>query len=184
MYNNSDSACAPLGPRSLVGSERWYVVYTQPHRETTAQAHLDAQGFHTFLPRYAKTIRHARKYRTTVAPLFLRYLFIAIDVDRDRWRSVNGTRGVSALIMQHERPVPVRRGIVETLLASSAEDGEIRFCADLKTGQRVRLVAGPFAEQLGVLEQLGNAGRIRVLLEMMGSQIPIEVHGRDVVAVN
>jgi transcriptional antiterminator RfaH len=184
MFTNSESACAPLGPRSLIGSERWYVVYTQPHREATAQANLEAQGFHTFLPRYAKTIRHARKYRTTVAPLFLRYLFIAMNVERDRWRSVNGTRGVTALIMQHERPVPVRRGIVETLLASSAEGGEIRFCQDLKAGQRVRLVAGPFAEQLGVLEQLGNAGRIRILLEMMGSRIPIETLSRDVVPAN
>ena len=38
---------------------------------------------------------------------------------------------------------------------------------------RVRLLAGPFAEQIGVLERLGGQGRVRVLLEMMGSAVPV-----------
>jgi len=169
---------------ALCESERWYVVYTQPHREPTAQLHLRNQGFRTFLPQYSKTVRHARKYRTSTSPLFLRYLFIALDLYRDRWRSVNGTHGVTALIMQHENPIPVKRGVVETLVASSSGDGEVHFSSELKPGQSVRLTAGPFAEQLGILQHLNDSGRVRVLLEMMGGRIPVETYRGEIAAVH
>src|SRR6266702_900465 len=96
-------------------SERWYVVHTLPHRESAAQLHLRNQGFRTFLPLVTKTIRHARRYDTVVAPFFPQYLFVAFDLTRTRWRAINGTRGVTTLIMQDDRPAPVQSGIVETL---------------------------------------------------------------------
>ncbi len=85
--------------------------------------------------------------------------------------------------MQREGPVPVIRGAVETLLASSASSGVVLFCSAMRPGQRVQFVAGPFAEQLGTLEQLGNAGRVRVLVEMMSGRIPVELERSDVIPV-
>ena len=40
---------------------RWYVVQSQPNAELKAVAHLNRQGFDTYLPRYLKRIRHARR---------------------------------------------------------------------------------------------------------------------------
>jgi transcription elongation factor/antiterminator RfaH len=168
----------PLGER-----ERWYVVHTLPHREQTAQHHLNAQGFRTFLPRYRKTVRHARMLKTILAPLYSRYLFIALDLRRDRWRSVNGTYGVATLVMQRENPTPVLRGAVEALLVSATGSGIVPFRSELQPGQPVRFVAGPFADQLGILEHLTNSGRIRVLLEMMSGRIPVDLQQCDVVPV-
>jgi hypothetical protein len=39
------------------------------------------------------------------------------------------------------------------MIASSDERGFLRFEQNLKTGSKVRLIAGPFAEQLGILDQ-------------------------------
>jgi transcriptional antiterminator RfaH len=39
---------------------RWYVAQTQPNAEAKAVAHLNRQGFGTYLPRYLKRRRHAR----------------------------------------------------------------------------------------------------------------------------
>ena len=44
-------------------------------------------------------------------------------------------------------PVPVTNG-VETLVASTSSDGKLDFRPRLKPGQKVRLAAGTFAEQL------------------------------------
>jgi transcriptional antiterminator RfaH len=162
-------------------SDRWYAVYTLPHRETTAQLHLRNQGFRTFLPLLPKTVRHARRHDTVLAPLFERYLFVAFDPTRTRWRAINGTRGVTRLIMQDDRPTPVRSGIVETLIASSSPDGEVVFLPNIAPGDRVRLIAGPFAGQLGILQRLNSAGRVQVLLEIMGSHVPINVQERSLV---
>ena len=43
------------------GTERWYVVQSQPNAELKAAAHLNRQGFTTYLPRYMKRRRHARR---------------------------------------------------------------------------------------------------------------------------
>jgi transcriptional antiterminator RfaH len=165
-------------------SENWYVVYSIPHREGSAQLHLRNQGFRTFLPLLSKTIRHARRQSTVLAPAFPRYLFVALDLTRDRWRAINGTRGVTTLIMHDDRPTPVRSGVVETLIASSSPVGEVLFCRDVVPGDRVRLISGPFAGQLGILQRLNSAGRVQVLLDIMGGQVPTKLHMRSLVPVS
>src|SRR5579862_8183633 len=84
-------------PMPLDHGERWYAVHAQPFSELRAQGNLENQGFRTFVPKRHKTVRHARKLRTVESPFFPRYLFIVLDIERDRWRSVNGTFGVSRL---------------------------------------------------------------------------------------
>ena len=162
---------------ALGKGERWFVVHSQPHREAGARFHLENQGFRTFLPRRMKTRRHARKLENILAPFFPRYLFVVLDLSRDRWRSVNGTFGVSRLVMEGERPKPVPRGIIEALIASCDERGVLRFDGDgrLRVGDRVQVLAGPFAEQFGLLERLDDQGRVRLLLEIMGGRVPVEV---------
>jgi transcription elongation factor/antiterminator RfaH len=161
--------------------ERWYAVYTQPYWESTAQLRLRAQNFRTFLPLHPKMVQHARKRQTVLAALFPNYLFVVLDIKRDRWRAVNSTRGVISLIMQEGLPAPVKSGVVETLLASSTSEGEVLFCSEMAPGNRVRLVAGPFAGQLGIVKDLSRDDRVRVLIEMMGAQIPTELHGRALI---
>lgn len=162
---------------ALGESERWFVVHSQPHREAGARFHLANQGFRTFLPRRLKTRRHARKLENVLAPFFPRYLFVVLDLSRDRWRSVNGTFGVSRLVMEGERPQAVPRGIVEALIASCGEREVLRFDGDgrLRVGDRVQVLSGPFADHFGRLERLDDQGRVRLLLEIMGGRVPVEV---------
>ena len=158
---------------ALVGNERWYLVHTLPHNEHRAELHLGAQGFKTHFPTIERTIRHARQLRTIRAPLFPRYLFLILDLGRDRWLSVWGTFGVSSLFTCAGRPVPVPEGIVETLVENSDEANMALFTSGLTTGQAVRILSGPFANFVGTLERLDAAGRVRVLLDMMGTAVPV-----------
>ena len=83
--------------------------------------------------------------------------------------------------MQGDRPQPVPLGIVETLVASTGEDGLLKFRPRLSVGDPVRLLQGPFAEYLGTLDRLDDSGRVRVLLEMLGRRVPVmvDVHHLD-----
>jgi transcriptional antiterminator RfaH len=159
----------------LTDGERWYLAQTLPYQENRAQTALELQGFRNFLPRRLKTVRHARRLRTVNAPLFPRYIFVALDLDRDRWRSVNGTRGVSSLVMAHDRPVPAPEGVVETLILSTDRSGQLRFVEEFEIGQTVRLTAGPFAQSLGVLDRLSSKERVDVLLNIMSGAIRVSV---------
>ena len=157
---------------ALRGDARWYVARSLPRQEARAESQLLAQDFPVFLPRMSKTVRHARKLRTVKSAVFPSYLFVALDLGRDRWRSVNGTYGVASLIMAGDAPRPVPVGVVERLLGYADDDGLLRLDRDLQEGQAVRVVSGPFVNALGCLQRLDAGGRVRVLLDIMGGKIP------------
>ena len=72
------------------------------------------QSFGVYLPRYTKMRRHARKIEAVARPLFPRYLFVALDLARDRWRSIQSTFGVVGLVMSGEQPAPLPTDVVES----------------------------------------------------------------------
>ena len=168
----------PPGRLSLAPGERWYVVFSQPNREGRAQQQITAQGFNVFLPRYRKTVRHARKLTVKSAPFFPRYLFVALDLTRDQWRSINGTFGVTTFVMDGATPRPVPHGVVEGLVQVS-EAGVIQLGKELKVGDSVRVLGGPFADLLGELVRVDGASRVRVLLKLLGGMVPASFDRRD-----
>lgn len=160
---------------------RWYVVHTQPHRELRAQAQLENQYYHVHLPKRRKTVRHARTLKTVIAPFFPRYLFVVLNLAVDQWRKVNSTFGVTSLIMAGERPRPVPPGVVEAMVAATDSNGLLSFERDLTIGEQVRLLAGPFADRLGMLDRLNDNGRVRVLLDIMGGSVPVHLSRAHVI---
>ena len=117
------SLSPPSVSLALQPNERWYVVRTNPHRETQAARQLENQDLRVFLPRFFKGRRHTRKFETVLAPLFPRYMFLILDLQRDRWRSVNGTLGVDRLLMRAGAPEPVPHELVEQLTEAVSADG-------------------------------------------------------------
>jgi transcriptional antiterminator RfaH len=162
---------------------RWYLVHSLPNREEFAVQQLCRQSFSVFLPKILKSVRHARRIQTKLAAYFPGYLFVRLDLGRDRWRSVNGTFGVGYLVGPGDRPQPVPLGVVETMLSCSDDRGVLSF-QELQRGQRVRMTAGPFAEQIGILDRLDATGRVRVLLEIMGGMTPVEARRDYLVAAD
>jgi transcription antitermination factor NusG len=158
----------------LAEGKRWYVVHTLPHRESQVRMRLGAQGFRSFLPRHCKTVRHARKLLSVNAPFFPRYLFVALNLDRDRWRSVNGTFGVASLVMGKAYPLCVPPGVVENLIAACREDGQLRFADQLEIGQSVRVLTGPVASLSGEFSRVDTGRRVQVLLAFWGGTVPVQ----------
>ena len=100
---------------SCVQSSQWYVVQTHPHAEAKAVWHLRRQAFETYLPRYLKKRRHARRVDSVAAPLFPCYLFVAVDMTTQRWRSIRSTIGVTRLVSDGDRPAAVPVGVLDAL---------------------------------------------------------------------
>jgi transcriptional antiterminator RfaH len=165
---------------SHIGNEenaRWYVVHTHAHAEETAKRNLVQQGFTAFLPQYAKKRRHARKTETVRAPLFPRYLFVAIDVARARWRTISSTIGVQHLICHGEAPVPVPNGVIDDIRARADEKGLVPVTQDIpfKKGDVVQVTSGALAQQVGLFDCASDEERVFLLLDMLGRQVRIKV---------
>ncbi len=151
---------------------RWYVVSCQIRQEARADLNLRRQGFASWLPRLRRTRRHARRIDNVLVPLFPGYLFVSMDLDRQPWRSINGTFGVRRLLCENERPAPIAQGFIETLRETVDEDGLVAAPSDaFKCGDQVRLIAGPFADMVGTLARLTDKDRVAVLLNVLGREV-------------
>lgn len=161
----------------MSGGERWYVVQTQPNREERAVVHLQRQGFITYLPRYQRMRRHARRAQAVVRPLFPRYLFVMLDLARDRWRSIYSTFGVSGLLSAGEAPLAVPTGLIDEIRAREGQEGIVRLGlpAGVGVGSRVKLIDGIFADAEGIIERVADASRVAVLLKLLGRETRVFV---------
>lgn len=171
------------GRTCLEESKRWYAVHALSGREGMAEVNLVRQGYASFVPRQWRTIRHARRLTQKTVPFFPGYMFVALDLAVDRWRSVNGTFGVRSLVMQGERPTPCPVGLVEQLMSRTDGDGLLDMSSFLKEGDSVKVASGPFADLVGRLEKLSAAGRTKVLLAMVHGEVKVEMDIRSLRAV-
>src|ERR1700720_4239887 len=130
---------------------RWYVVQTQVNGEAKAAKNLLRQGYEISLPRYLKRRRHARKVDFTAKPLFPRYMFVAVDVATQRWRSIQSTFGVSRLVTHGEEPAALPEGVVQALKAREDRSGFVKMDARpaFAPGDKVRVIAGAFMDNAG-----------------------------------
>ena len=153
---------------------RWYVAQTQPGREQRALLNLARQNFTAYLPRWRKRRSHARKIDTVLAPLFPRYVFVALDLDNMSWRSVNGTFGVNHLIANGERPTPVPIGVVEAIQSREGPDGAVKpQLSPMRRGDPLRILDGAFTDCMSRFENMAENERVTVLLDLLGRPVRV-----------
>jgi transcriptional antiterminator RfaH len=165
------------------GAGLWYVVQTHIHAEAKAASNLIRQGFEIYLPRYLRRRSHARKIEKIAAPLFPRYMFVNIDIATQRWRSVQSTYGVSHLVLNGSDPVPVAGAVINELKAREDAGGFVKLDSRAKftIGEKVRVVAGVFAENLGLFDGMADRDRVAVLLDLLGRKVRVSIEA-DMVA--
>jgi transcriptional antiterminator RfaH len=153
----------------------WYVVQTQVNGEIKAGQNLVRQGYEIYLPRYLKRRRHARKVDFVAKPLFPRYLFVAVDVATQRWRSIQSTIGVSHLISNGDDPATVSAGVVRALKGREDTKGFIQMDSKpaFAPGDRVRVLAGAFMDNAGLFNGLADHDRVSILLDMLGRKVRV-----------
>jgi transcriptional antiterminator RfaH len=160
---------------NINAAQRWFVVQTRPRAESTAVAHLNRQGFETYLPCYLKKCRHARRVENVPAALFPRYVFVAIDMATQRWRAISSTIGVSRLVCSGEEPAPVPDSVLAALRGREDENGLISLPTRprFELGDKVRLLDGAFADCIGLFDGMRDIERISVLLDLLGRKVRV-----------
>lgn len=154
--------------------KRWYAVNTQAKQEHRAETNLRRQDFQVYCPRVEKRRRHARRVETVRMPFFPSYLFARLDLEVERWRSVNGTYGVRCLLAFGELPAPVPDGFVEALIAREAEGESLApALPDLQPGDALVLEDGAFKDMVGRFERLADHERVTLLLDLMGRAVRV-----------
>lgn len=155
----------------------WCAVQTHMRAEDKAAFHLTRQGYTVFLPKHLKRRKHARRVDWVPAPLFPRYLFVAVDPAATRWWSIHSTVGVSKLVCFGKVPAAVPAEIIEEIKARQDENGLVKLRAGcgFKRGDRVRIIDGPLSDLEGLFDCASDDERVTILLNLMGRQVRVRV---------
>ena len=169
---------------TAVDASAWYVVHTQMNAEMKAARNLLRQGFDIYLPKFLKRRSHARKVEKVAAPLFPRYLFVCVDITAQRWRSIQSTFGVSHFVSNGPGPTPVAGNVLRLLKAREDANGFIQLDQRPKfvPGEKVRVLSGPFSDNLALFDGMGDRDRVAILLDLLGRKVRVSIDVDMIVA--
>ena len=155
-------------------ADGWHVAASKPRKERIAEINLRLQGFETFWPNIRNVVRRRGKATQVLEPLFPGYLFVRFNRERDRWQSINGTMGIQRLICARGGlPAPVPTSAMQEILQRCPQGTWECATPELRYGQQVDLVSGPFAGMSGRFEQLVSRDRVRVLMSLLESEVSV-----------
>ncbi|MDK3017750.1 transcription termination/antitermination protein NusG [Pseudodonghicola flavimaris] len=181
----AEHGAAPIAPeagptlqrRSLLesvglGAQNWYVAQLKPNGLALALRHLSRQGFRGFAPRLAVAGGQKGKTATAPRPVFPGYVFVQFVPEQQRWQAINATRGIARLIVgDPRRPLPLPSSFMAGLMARCDASGVIARPGDLCEGDRIRILSGPFADFITVVDRLDEGDCLSVLIEVMGRPV-------------
>jgi transcriptional antiterminator RfaH len=161
----------------------WYTVQSKKHNETRVVRHLAGRAIPTFLPfvEVAHRRRGARELR--LEPLFPGYLFVQMEplaVSPHSWDAVRWSPGVRRIVGTGGEPVPVPDEAIHVIQDRMRELGFVRPGQKFAPGDRVRFRSGPLDGLEAILDhEASRAGRVEVLLTLLGSEVRVETDELD-----
>lgn len=164
----------------MIASPGWYVVQANPLKERFVRDRIADLGREVFLPLVSE--RRPGSRRSRLNPLFPGYLFANLDPREGDLASVRWLVGVRRVLGDRDRPRPLEGDVVEAIRARTDRSGRVRFGTQLRRGDKVRILDGPFAGFIGVLERVAHdpQQRVHVLLEMFHRLTCVEVDAQAV----
>ena len=154
----------------------WFLVQLKPNGFDRAVINLERQGVKTFMPLVSRRVRSGKGYIQKKLPLFPGYLFIAVDTDKVPWRSINSTYGVSKTVtFGAQAPQHLPEQFVSGLKVRCDEGNCLLPPSDLKIGEQVKIVSGPFADCVATVETMPSETRLGILFDYLGGKIPAKI---------
>jgi transcription termination/antitermination protein NusG len=159
---------------------QWYVLHTKSRHEKVVNDGLLKKSIEVYLP--LVTVRSKRKDRRVMirVPLFPGYIFVKTDLHPNSHLEVVKTAGAVRLIGNRQGPVPVPDQTVNSLQIMVASNHPVTTGNQLKSGDRVMVVYGPFAGVVGTFVRYGSKGRVIVNIEALGQYAGVEVDEEDI----
>jgi transcription elongation factor/antiterminator RfaH len=154
---------------------QWYVIQTKPGNERRVGMNLAHQGIETFLPLFESPRYCHGRIIQEIKPLFTNYLFTRLNINSHYYK-VKYTRGVNRILGNGIEPVPVSEKVIRTIKERMGKDDLVKLEEDWREGDPVRIHSGPFKELIGIFQKkMSDNGRVRILLNLIGVDVPVQI---------
>jgi len=176
MFINNLTDSHQIAPAARGAGSSWYIIEIMQGKYLVAKANLHRQGFWTFNPEFQTRVNRFGKQVTALRPLFPGYMFVNCSLADGRWRAIRSTLGVKRFAGPAGAiPAPVRQSLVDELMARCPEGVLDPAIGELQIGQQVRLEDCAFSGAFAEVHRLDDAGRVRVLISLLGAERLVSV---------
>lgn len=165
--------------------QSWYCLKAKTKREHIAAGILRAQAdFDVFCPRVTLTKKTVKGPKAFTEALFPGYLFCQFNFEESS-RQVNCSQGIIGIVkFGKSTPTVPQATIRELQKALPKETAEIAGLP-IKAGELAEIIIGCFAGESGrVLEVETATQRVNLLIEFLGTRVPINVPAENVINPN
>jgi transcriptional antiterminator RfaH len=155
-------------------SKEWFVVQFKPNSHYQAKKNLTLQGFNTFLPLHEITSRKASRFVKSRKPLFPGYMFVSFNKTENKWHKIKNTYGVSRLITINSSLKSIPSTFIDSLMKRYDSSGKLIPIVEMKKGDKVEILEGPFANFIATVEKYESEQRLWILLDLMGRKTKVK----------
>ena len=180
---------AEQGRQVVIGEEQsadrqWYVIHTYSGYENKVKTNLEHRIssmdmrdkiFQVVVPVENEVEVRDGQRRTVQRKIFPGYVLVEMFMNDDSWYVVRNTPGVTGFVGSGNKPTPLQESEVKSILKQMKAEAP-RVKISFARGQSVRVIDGPFAEFIGVVDDLNHEkGKVRVLVSFFGRETPVEL---------
>ena len=117
------------------------------------------------------------KKRTMKKKFFPGYVLIKMIMNDKTWHLVKDTDKITGFIGgTKDKPMPISDEEANSMTASMAEGFKrTRSVANFSEGDSVKVIEGPFASFVGVVENISDKGKVKVQVSIFGRPTPVEL---------
>lgn len=167
---------------------KWYVIHTYSGYEnkvkTTLETVIENRGLQEMIQEVSVPMEEQievkdGKKKVTMKKIYPGYVLVKMVYTEEIWYIVRNTRGVTGFVGPNSnRPIPLSD---EELMLMGLESNWAPT-VDYAIGDSVKLIAGPFADCIGIVEGMNlEKHSVRVRISMFGRETPIELDFAQVI---
>ncbi len=116
------------------------------------------------------------KKKISERSLYSGYVFAQIDLDTNFWQKIQSLPRVSRFIGESKKPTPLSDKDIKLILEKAKKKGDPRPKVSFEEGENVRIIEGPFANFIGVVEEYDlEHGKLKLNVSIFGRSTPVEI---------
>lgn len=183
--NRNEDQTSPMPSRSTKSKvKRWYIVHTYSGHENKVKVNLERRIesmnmgdkiFRVEVPQKTVTKIKEGKRQEREERVFPGYVLVEMIMDDDSWYVVRHTPGVTKFVGSEKKPIPAKDTEIKRILLKSAP-APTKVEIDLKVGETVKIISGPFAEFEGTVTEVhADKEKLRANVSIFGRETPVEL---------
>ena len=157
----------------------WHVIYTKSRQEKVLSEQLTEKGFEVYLPLVKRISNWTDRKKVVEVPLFNSYVFVRGMVEQSE---IKGCRSFVKFLMYNSKPAVVKQeeiDVLKSIIKHGYDLSEASALSELKTGNKVMVIAGPLKGHIGNIVSISNIDWFVLNFETIGNSLHVKIPPRS-----